>query len=169
MDEVPLTPIPAQPNDPVFRAIAAWSFEDEFVSRMLASDIPQRAKYGNAQILAYLDPQRNIVGFGTLDVCDDCSMYTGGRLHTYIPLLAVNPDARGRGHGRSIVNHLVHEAARKVAETSALHDALFLDVYERSSAAIGLYAKCHFVTLNGPVVDPVNGEPFLVMARRVSA
>jgi ribosomal protein S18 acetylase RimI-like enzyme len=50
-----------------------------------------------------------------------------------------------------------------------LHHAVFLDVYEKSVAAIGLYNKCGFQTLgNSSFVDPVNNEPYRVMARRVS-
>ena len=168
MAVVALSPIPVQLNSPLFHALAAWPFDDEFVSRMLATDIPQRVKYGNAQVWAYLDPQRDIVGFGTLDICDDCSQYADGKLHTYVPLLAVNPALRGCGHGRSILTHLVERAACKVAEIDVLHPALFLDVYEHSTAALGLYTKSHFVTLNGPIIDPANGKPFLIMAKRVA-
>ncbi len=164
----PLSAIPILPASPVFDAIAAWPFEDDFVARLLADDIPLRVTFGSGQIWAYLDPQRTVVGFGTLDVCLDCSQYTDGKPHAYTPLLAVHPAMQGRGYGRSILNHLIGESACKVTDIGDLHPALFLDAYERSVAAIGLYRRCGFVTLNGPAVDPANGETVVVMAKRVS-
>lgn len=116
---------------------------------------------------AYKDPQQNIVGFGTLDFCDECSQFTEGKPHAYIPLLAVHPDMLGRGYGKSILNHLVEEAEYMVAEEKELHHAVFLDVYEFSTVAMSLYARCGFVRLNGPIVDPENGANFFVMAKRV--
>ena len=123
-----LTPIPVQPGDPVFRVVAAWSFDEEFVVRVLTRDVTLRVLFGRGQLWAYLDAERNIVGFGTLDICRDCAALADGRQHAYVPLLAVNPSMRGRGYGGAILAHLVHEAARKVAGDATLHPAVFLDV-----------------------------------------
>jgi len=101
--------------------------------------------------------------------CDEYQQFTDGKLHFYIPLLAVHPSRRGQGHGRAIVEHLVDEAANYFpAELNAFfHDAIFLDVYEESTGAVTLYRKCGFATLGpGPLVDPANGKNFYVMARR---
>jgi ribosomal protein S18 acetylase RimI-like enzyme len=169
MGTVSLTAIDVKLSDPVFNAMRMWPFKDEFVSRLLIDDIPQRVKYGSCKIWAYRDPQSTLVGFGTLDICTDCSEFTDSQPHTYIPLLAVHPEMQGRGHGKSIVHHLVEEAACIVASSpDRLHHAIFLDVYEESIPAIRLYAGCNFVTLNGPLVDDVNGKTFFVMAKRVT-
>jgi len=168
MDAIPLDPIAVIPHDPIFNALTTWPFKDEFVSRILINDIPIRAKFGLAQVWVYRDPQQNIVGFGTLDFCKECSQFTDGKPHGYIPLLAVHPEKLGRGHGKSILNHLVEEAACMVVRETELHHSVFLDVYESSTVAIRLYSRCGFVTLNGPILDPANGENFFVMAKRVS-
>lgn len=171
MAKIPLTPSLVDIASPLFAAIAQWGFEDEFVGRILTDDIPQRAKYQNCAIWVYLDSDKTIVAFGTLSVCDDYATLTDGKLHTYIPLLAVHPDQRGRGHGRSVVDHLVGEAACIVkAMPEILHPAAFLDVYEESVAAFNLYQKCGFQALgNSPFVDPLNGKKYRVMAKRVSS
>ncbi len=168
MDAIPLTPIVVNLNDSIFNEIVTWKFEDEFVSRILLNDIPQRLKYASCQMWAYADPERNLVGFGTLDVCKDCSEFSDDQLHTYIPLLAVDSSQQGRGHGKLIVNHLVKQAACVVAGNKTLHHAVFLDVYENSTAAIGLYTKCGFTKLDGPFVDSDNDKTFLIMAQRVT-
>jgi ribosomal protein S18 acetylase RimI-like enzyme len=169
MGDPRLSAIVVKPNDPVYQAISGWSFKDEFVHRILTDDIPRRVNFGNAQIYAYADSQKNVAGFDVLDVCADCSQFTGGQLHAYIPLLGVNPKMQGQGFGTLIVDHLVETAAGVVAASGQMHPAVFLDVYEESVPAIGLYAKCRFVTLNGPVVDPMNGKRFFVMAKRVGS
>lgn len=92
-------PIPL--NGPIFNAILKWPFAEEFVARVLAEDIPQRVQYQFAKIWAYVDPEKNIVGFGTLSICADYGQFTGGKFHTYIPLLAVHPEKRGRGYGKT--------------------------------------------------------------------
>jgi ribosomal protein S18 acetylase RimI-like enzyme len=166
---IPLTTIDVKLNDPVFNAITTWPFKDEFVLRLLLNDIPQRIKYGSCKFWAYRDPQSTIVGFGTLDICNDCSAFADSKRHTYIPLLAVHPDTQGRGHGKSIVNHLIQEAACQVARSPELHHAVFLDVYQESAPAIGLYTACKFEPLDGPLVDDVNGKRFFVMAKRVTS
>lgn len=172
MAGIPLTPFPVDINGPLFQAISKWRLEksEEFVSRILTDDIPQRIKYEQARIWAYRDPDKNIVGFGTLSLCNDLHEFTEGTpLHTYIPLLAVHPDQRGFGHGRTILEHLVGEAAALAAERSDdVSHFVFLDVYEDSKDAIGLYHKCGFQRLgSGPLMDPANGEAFWVMAKRI--
>lgn len=169
MAKVPLTPLLIDLASSVFAAITRWKFEDEFVARILADDIPQRIKYQSGAIWAYLDPDKTIVAFGTLSVCDDYAALTGGKLHTYIPLLAVHPDLRGRGYGRSVVDHLIDEAACIVKSRSpVLHHAVFLDVYNESVAALNLYTGCGFQSLgNTPFVDPLNQKLYRVMAKRV--
>jgi ribosomal protein S18 acetylase RimI-like enzyme len=171
MAKIPLVPISIELNGPIFNAIASWSFEDEFVCRILTEDIPQRMKYQDGRIWAYRDPENTVVGFGTLSVCNDYREFTGGKYHMYIPLLAVHPDKRGLGHGKTIVDHLVGEAACLVASVRAgiMHSAVFLDVYEDSAAAIGLYKSRGFQQLGGTAfVDPLNDKGFYVMAKRVS-
>lgn len=170
MANIPLVPVPIDPGDPIFDALTRWPFEDEFVSRILRDDIPQRAKYQDGRVWIYTDPASEIVGFGTLSVCADYAALTDGKPHAYIPLLAVHPDKRGLGHGRSIVEHLVGEAAYIVqADPETLHHAVFLDVYEESVAAFGLYLKCGFQALGNRLwVDDLNAKRYRVMAKRVT-
>jgi len=170
MSKIPLTPLPVDLASPVFAAISQWEFQEDFVARIFADDIPQRMKYQNGALWAYLNLDKTIVAFGTLCVCDEYGTLTDGQLHIYIPLLGVHPDQRGLGHGRSVVDHLVSEAARIVkASAGHLHHAVFLDVYENSVAAIGLYDKCGFQPLgSGQFIDPLNNEPYRVMVKRVS-
>jgi ribosomal protein S18 acetylase RimI-like enzyme len=111
-----------------------------------------------------------VVGFGALSVCDEYRELTGGKFHTYIPLLAVHRERRGLGHGKAIVEHLVREAAclAAVVPPDAMHDAVFLDVYEESAAAFGLHEACGFQALGSSAfIDPLNGKGYYVMARRV--
>jgi ribosomal protein S18 acetylase RimI-like enzyme len=124
---------------------------------------------------AYRDRAGNIAGFGTLEVCKEYQQFTGGKFHFYIPLLAVNPTEgfKRRGHGYSIVQHLIAEAVLFAQENPAdfLSDILFLDVYAANQPAIALYKKCGFVELNPtePVLDPQeNNEPYIIMAKKVA-
>jgi ribosomal protein S18 acetylase RimI-like enzyme len=89
---------------------------------------------------------------------------------TIYAFASTHPDHRGLGHGRSVIDHLVGEAARIVkANLGHLHHAVFLDVYLKSVAAIGLYDKCGFQALgSGPFVDPLNKEPYRIMAKRLA-
>lgn len=170
MASTSLVPIVVDPNGAIFEAISAWQFEEEFVHRILTEDVPQRVKYENAAIWAYRDQDKNIVGFGVLSICADYAQFTGQKHHLYIPLLAVHPDRRGLGHGKAIVKHLVDMAACFVQESpGALHNAVFLDVYEDSVNAYNLYLKCDFVSLGDRIfVDPLNGKKYRVMAKRVA-
>lgn len=164
-----LVPVPVEIGSPIFAAIKEWAFEDEFVARILADDIPQRVAFGIGRVWAYEDPVKNLVGFGTLDICEDYAALTGGKPHTFIPLLAVHPDHHRKGYGRAIVDHLVGEAACTVRLLeNVLDTAVLLDVYEESAAARGLYQKCGFMDLSPePLVDPANGKRYRIMAKRV--
>jgi GNAT superfamily N-acetyltransferase len=167
---IPLTPQLVAPGDDLFKAIAGWPFTDPFVSRLLRSDVPQRAVFGNCRVWAYREPGGTLVGFGTLDVCDDYGSFTSGRAHPYIPLLAVNPTIKSRGYGTGILWHLIDEAALLACRPSACCDLLFLDVYTTSEKAIQLYTDAGFGNLTPePVADPLeSGKTYLVMAKRVS-
>ena len=105
-----------------------------------------------------------------LDVCKEYEHFTGGKYHSYIPLLAVNPAFQKRGYGRSIVEHLTAEAVLIAQSPADYSDLLFLDVYTANRGAISLYEKCGFVALNpdAPIPDPQeNNETYVIMARRV--
>jgi ribosomal protein S18 acetylase RimI-like enzyme len=168
MATIPRTPSIVDIASPVFTAITQWPFEEDFVARILADDIPQRVKYQNCGFWADLNPEKAIVAFGSLSVCHEYAELTDGLPHTYIPLLAVHPDQRGLGHGRSVFDHLVSEAACIVrAKPGSVQHAVFLDVYKKSTVALGLYQKCGFQTLgSGPFVDPLINEPYRVLAKR---
>ncbi len=119
---------------------------------------------------AYSDADREIVGFGSIGVCSDYEVFTGNKPHPYIPLLAVNPRKQGRGYGRFIVGHLVGEAVRLARDPAAkCCDVLFLDVYASNRRAISLYEKNGFARISDdPFLDEIEGQPYLVMMRRVS-
>jgi ribosomal protein S18 acetylase RimI-like enzyme len=174
MARATLTPSPIDIDSPTFDSLLQWRFEDEFergfVTQILADDIPQRMKYQNGAIWVYLDPDKNIVAFGTLSICEDYADLTGGKPHLYIPLLAVHPEQRGRGYGKAVVEHLVSEAACTVqASPTSVHSAVFLDVYEESVAAFNLYQNSGFVTLGNSIIDPLNGKTYHIMAKRVTS
>ncbi len=170
------TPIPlafalVELDTPEFSEICGWPFVDSYVGRLLQDDIPQRMQNSYCQVWVYRDPDGRLVGFGTFDVCDDCRQYAERPLHSYVPLLAVNPAAERRGHGTSIVRHLIGEAAILGRRSRGYYDVLYLDVYTDNESAIGLYHKCGFVTLTDePIPDPrENGRPYVIMAIRVSS
>jgi ribosomal protein S18 acetylase RimI-like enzyme len=172
---IPLTPIRTVIGDPEFQAIAAWQFPQQpfyeaQVQRLLGQDIPHRMVFGVCSLWSYRDSHGNIVGFGTLDVTREYEQFTVGRPHCYLPVLAVNPAFQRRGHGRTIVEHLITKATSIVQSSTDLADLLFLDVYTANHGAIALYAKYGFVTLNpnNPIADPAeNNETYVVMARRI--
>jgi len=126
--------------------------------------------YGNGRTWVYRDPENCLVGFGTIDVCDDYRDYTGDKPHPYIPLLAVNPTIQSLGYGTSIVRHLIGEAAILARHQCGVDDVLFLDVYTDNVRAIRLYTNCGFATITtDPIPDPLeNGAGYIIMARRVS-
>lgn len=172
---ISLTPIRTIPGDSGFQAILTWPFAEQpfyegQVKRLLENDIPYRVTYGSCMVWVYRDPDGNTVGFGTLDVCKDYERFTGGKYHSYIPLLAVNPAFQKRGHGRSIVLHLIAEAVLIAESPAGCSELLFLDVYTANQGAVSLYQKCGFVTLNpdAPIPDSQeNDEPYVIMAKRV--
>jgi GNAT superfamily N-acetyltransferase len=166
---IPLTAALIELDSPEFAAISGWPFTDPFVSRLLKNDIPQRVVFGHCRIWTYRDPDSRLVGFGTLDICSDCREYTGGKLHPYIPLLAVNPTIKSLGYGTSIVRHLIDEAAL-FALRGQCHEVLFLDVYTTNDRGIRVYTECGFVTISPqPIPDPdEGGMSYIVMAKRVS-
>jgi GNAT superfamily N-acetyltransferase len=168
---IPLTPTAISPDSEEFLAISGWPFADPFVSRLLRDDIPLRVRLGNGQVWIYRDPDGRLVGFGTLDVCDDYRAYTDGQFHPYIPLLAVNPTIPSRGYGTSIVRHLIGEAALLARQTAGCAGVLFLDVYTTSLKAIKVYTECGFVSITEqPLPDPQEDDkPYIVMAKWVSA
>jgi ribosomal protein S18 acetylase RimI-like enzyme len=146
------------------------------VLRLLQSDIPTRVQKFGCLVWIYYDPNGQAVGFGTLELSNkEYPQFTGGKQHFYIPLLAVHPAFGRRGYGKEIVRHLTTEAAKVVALMAlcapGISDLLFLDVYVKNTAAVGLYLGQQFVTLNpnNPEVDPKeNGEEYFVMARNLA-
>lgn len=172
----PLTPIQITCGDSEYQAILAWQFVDEpfyecQVLQVLGQDIPRRMAFGCCAMWAYRDSHGNVVGFGTLDICQEYARFTGGTHHCYIPVLAVNTAFQRQGHGRRIVDHLAAEAVLVRQATNDISDLLFLDVYSANKAAAALYEKCGFTVLNpdNPIPDPAeNNETYLVMAKRVS-
>jgi ribosomal protein S18 acetylase RimI-like enzyme len=166
---IPLSPALIETTGAGFAGICTWPFADAYITRLLRDDIPQRAAFGNCRAWTYRDPQDRLVGFGTLDICDDYRDLTGGQPHTYIPLLAVNPTIKSLGYGRSIVEHLVSEAGI-TARAAGCHHALLLDVYTSNHRAISLYHNCGFVQVSPrPIPDPLQGDAtYIVMARRVA-
>ncbi len=173
----PLTPVRTAPSEADYQSLLSWPFADEpfyqgQVKRLLQNDIPFRVMYSSGIVWVYRDPEGNVVGFGTFDVCKDYEQFTGGKYHSYIPLLAVHPAFQKRGHGRSIVEHLIAEAMLIAQSPADFSDLLFLDVYTANQAAVSLYAKCGFVTLNPdtPIIDPQeHNEPYIVMAKKTVA
>ena len=166
---VPLTARLIELDSNEFDAISGWPFADPFVKRLLQEDIPRRVQFNHCSIWTYRDPNGSLIGFGTLDVCGECGEYTGGKLHSYIPLLAINPTIKSRGYGTGIVRHLIDEAAL-LALNGQCHDVLFLDVYTTSEKAIRVYTECGFATVSPePIPDPNEGEKtYVVMAKRIS-
>jgi GNAT superfamily N-acetyltransferase len=166
---IPLTPHLIELHDEEFGAISSWPFVDDYIGRLLREDIPQRVQFGHCRIWVFRDPEERLVGFGTIDHCDDYAALTGGLWHPYIPLLAINPTIQSRGYGTSIVRFLIDEAALMAFSPRARDEALFLDVYCTNHKAIDVYKSCGFVQIGDPISDPLNkNTPYIVMAQRVS-
>jgi len=165
-----LRPLLVSLNNPLFGNICTWPFADAYVSRLLRDDIPQRIKYGHGRVIAFQEPtQGTIVGFGTIDICDDYKALAEHLPHPYIPLLAVHPAHEGNGYGKAIVNQLVAYATVAAARQQPIpcHPVLFLDVYEDNAAARHLYEKHGQFTYAHPhpVLDTAEGKTFMVMSR----
>lgn len=152
---------------PEFESVASWPFEDDFVSRLLATDISQRMQYSNCRLWIYRNPDNEAIGFGTLEVSDYYSEYASGLRHTYISLLALKPNVGRRGYGTSIVRRLIAVAAKVPAADTLCDTLLFLDVYSASTAAIRLYDKCGFNRLlDAPLIDAqADGKPYYIMTK----
>jgi ribosomal protein S18 acetylase RimI-like enzyme len=152
-----------------FLAMCRWPFADSYVTRLLIEDIPQRVAFNSCRVWIYRDAQQLPVGFGTLDLCDDCAQFNNGQTHLYIPLLAVNPARQGQGFGTGIVQHLIEEATVFASQNPRFLDYLFLDVYNENAAAIGLYSKLGFQSITAnPLSDPLeNDKPYRIMARSI--
>jgi len=173
---IPLVPIRTAPGLRDYLDLLMWPFSphqffEVQITRLLQSDIPYRVMFSNGLVWVYRDPDGNTVGFGTLDICNEYDRFTGGRIHVFIPLLAVNPGFQKRGHGRTIVQHLIAESTGIIQSQSETSSILFLDVYRANSGAIALYEKCGFAVLNPdtPIPDPQeNNEPYFIMAKGMS-
>jgi ribosomal protein S18 acetylase RimI-like enzyme len=149
-----------------FATISNWPYTDSFVQRLLKDDIAHRIVFGNCRLFLYHDPNKQPVGFGALDLCNDYSSMVGKALHPYIPLLAVNPTIQSLGYGRSILNHLIGEAA-VLSRFDYCADTLFLEVYSASTKAKALYDRAGFQVI-AENFDPIEKKQYEVMAKRVS-
>ena len=172
----PLSAIRTDPSQPEYQALLAWPFAAQpfyegQVLRLLQKEIPHRVMYGVGLVWVYRNSAGDTVGFGALDVCKEYEQFTGGKHHSYIPLLAVHPAFQKRGYGRAIVEHLIGETVLIAQSSGDFSDLLFLDVYTANKGAISLYNKCGFVVLNPavPIPDPQeNNETYFLMARSVA-
>ena len=118
----------------------------------------------------YATANREIIGFGTIDVCWDYHYVTGGRPHPHIPLLAVRPDLRGKGIGTSIVKHLIGEALLRTYWPGLnCYPAVFLEVYVDNIAGIKTYRNQGFENLGEePTYDCEEKKNYFVMVRGLS-
>lgn len=166
---ISLTPRLIELNSSEFAEIASWKFPDSFVPRLLKEDLPHRMVFDNCRIWIYREPSALPVGFGTMQLSTDCSAYTGGVPHPFIPLLAVNPGIKSLGYGTTILKHLVAEAVLLASHSQNCADVLFLEVYAHSRKAMSIYLKEGFVPLTDePRPDPTEGSPYFIMAKRIS-
>ena len=165
---IPLKPTLITPESPEYAQILLWSFAENFVGRLLRSDIPQRYQRNQCRIWAYFDPYGPLVGFGSLDLCREYAAVTNQEPHSYIPLLGVNPGFEGRGHGKFIVRHLTAEALFAAADGLCSNE-LFLDVYVSASRTIKLYENCGFrVVSPEPIHDPQEDDrEYVIMYQSV--
>jgi ribosomal protein S18 acetylase RimI-like enzyme len=164
---IPLTAATVRPDSAEFDMICKWPYADAFVRRILKSDIPQRHAFGNCRIFLYHDPNKQPVGFGTIDVCRDHSALVAGNQHPHIPLLAVNPTIKSLGYGSSILQHLISEAAI-LARFKICSDILFLEVYSDAIKPRKLYDAAGFLPVTDDIFDVDEDKTFIVMAKRVS-
>jgi ribosomal protein S18 acetylase RimI-like enzyme len=125
---------------------------------------------GRAGIFLYTDVNREVIGFGTIDVCLDYKYLTGNRPHPHIPLIAVRPDLRGKGIGTLIVKHLIGEALLRASWPGLnCYQAVFLEVYTDNSAGIRTYQKNGFENLSDePSYDTEEKKNYFIMVRSLS-
>jgi ribosomal protein S18 acetylase RimI-like enzyme len=169
---VPIFPVPAVVQG-IIQQICSWPFEDSYIPRLLKTDIPQRMQRGKAGFWLYTDgsdPKKEVIGFGTIDVCLDYKYVTGNRYHPHIPLLACRPDMRGKGVGTSIVKHLIGEAVLRSAWPGLnCYPVVFLEVYTDNVGGIRTYQKTGFKNLSDdPTYDAEEKKSYFVMARSLS-
>ncbi len=153
-----------------YDTILSWPYADQYVAKLLHVDIPRRIKFGDCQVWVYYNPDKQMVGFGVLDINDCYSDYTLSKPHPYIVLLAINPTIKSFGYGTSIVDHLIGAATVLAANPLRCCDRLFLDVYVDNDRGIDLYMRCGFVPVEcEPIPDPLEaGKQYLVMSRSVA-
>ena len=108
------------------------------------------ASPSDADVLQQLSASRVLVARSDTDIIGtvrlararpwaiDASMFTPVATALYVLGLAVSPDARGRGVGRSLMD------AAKEAARSEPAGALWLDAYEHAAGAGPFYLKCGF-------------------------
>ena len=127
-----LTPVsrsPSDSNSPSSRRSVAGRLRIRTSAGSFATTFPSGCSAAPAGSGAIWLPDGQLVGVGTIDARDHYIAYTHGRIHPYIPLLAVNPVMEGRGYGKLIVRHLIDQAAILACGPGGYHDVLFLDVY----------------------------------------
>ena len=110
-------------------------------------------------------------GSGPWTYVKDYERFTEGKPHPYIPVLAVHPSFPRKGHVQTIVEHLIAESVLMNQGSADISDKLFLDVYAANQAAVSLYQKCGFATLNPdtPIPDPgEDNEPYVIMAKNLA-
>ncbi|MGL6073011.1 MAG: GNAT family N-acetyltransferase [Fimbriiglobus sp.] len=155
-----------------YQEISAWIHPESnaFVNNYLRENIPRRENDDGCKIWIYVCAENDIVGFGTLVFGDEFPKYSAGFPHFYIPLLSVHPQMQGKGIGKQILTHLIETATAESLLNPSCYHSLFLDVYQTSLAAIGMYQKFGFVQIGEAVADDgdING-PYLIMARRLCA
>lgn len=168
---IPLKPFPIKINGPDFGQILSWpwSADDGYVPRMFQYDIPQQVFQNKSTLWGYRDAAGVLCGFGSIYVASEYGTFTQQRPYPYIPLLAVKPNERSRGHGQFIVEHLVGEAVILAQQGQGCCDIVFLDVYASNAKAIDLYKRCAFVQIGGTRFDSRENQHYLIMARRLSA
>jgi ribosomal protein S18 acetylase RimI-like enzyme len=172
--QVPLKAAQIELDSTEFQEICGWPLGDEpdaYVSRMLRNDIPLRKELWNTQIWSYRDRTGELVGFGTIEVCDEYQAETDGQNHPYIPLLAVKPSKQGRGYGTAIIRHLIAQGVILVS-LQGCRDVLFLDVYTDKEDVIRLYEKqeCGFEKSAREAIpdDRENNRTFIIMTKSLA-
>ena len=145
-----LHPTTTYPGQPEYEDLLRWPFPPEpfysgQVLELLKFDIPEKVLFGTCFTWVYRDAAGTSVGFGAVELCKEYEQFTGGRRHTYIPVIGVHPEFQGRGYGRAIVEHLVTEAVLffhsplncLTGDTQeGFSDLLFLDVYSASTGRL---------------------------------